>query len=281
LDNWCVRPTSIDEWPTDIDYTIFIDENNDPNLKSIVNKINNNEEISNIERYFTITACVIGKGNFIAAKKNITQLKNNYWRDGKFTYSSKVKRVIFHSREIRNKAKAFSPRTINYNKFLDDLTDFISSTQMYIISSTIDKCAHCKKYNIPFHPYNLCLDFILERLVTCILNRENKKGIIILEARGKKEDKFILKHMKDTLNNGTYYVSTEKFQNISGVYFNPKWCKQSNEQMSYFGLEIADLVSYPIHKYIRDGHKDSAFESFENKFLGYPSYEGIGLKVFP
>lgn len=281
MDNWWVRPTSIDKWPTGIDYTMFIDENNDSNLKSIINKINSNEEISNIERYFTITGCVIDKNNFIVAKENITQLKNKYWHDGKFTYSSKMKRVVFHSKEIRNKTKAFDPTIIDYDNFLYDLTDFISSTQMYIISSTIDKYTHCIKYITPFHPYNLCLDFILERFVTLILNKENKKGVIILEARGKKEDKFILEHIKNILNNGTDYVSAEKFQNISGVYFNPKWCKQSNEQMSYFGLEIADLVSYPIHKYIRDEHKDFAFKIFEDKFLGYPSYEGIGLKVFP
>lgn len=47
------------------------------------------------------------------------------------------------------------------------------------------------------------------------------------------------------------------------------------------GLEIADLFSYPIHKFIKRNVKDKAFLMFENKIVGYPNYKNKGIKIFP
>lgn len=63
------------------------------------------------------------------------------------------------------------------------------------------------------------------------------------------------------------------------MYFNPKW----NEEYSstYVGLEITDLFSYPIHKYVKRNTKDKAFLTFEDKIVGYPNYKNKGIKTFP
>ena len=73
-----------------------------------------------------------------------------------------------------------------------------------------------------------------------------------------------------------YYELKSK---ISGVYFNPKW----NEEYSstYVGLEITDLFSYPIHKFVKRNTKDKAFLIFEDKIVGYPNYKNKGIKTFP
>ena len=82
-----------------------------------------------------------------------------------------------------------------------------------------------------------------------------RKGIILLESRGYKEDSILLKHI------------------------NPKW--QDNYHTTTVGLEIADLFSYPIHKFLKLEKKDKAFKIIENKIIGYPEYLNKGLKVFP
>lgn len=64
-----------------------------------------------------------------------------------------------------------------------------------------------------------------------------------------------------------------------GIYFNPKWNQGYDNTFS--GLEIADLTSYPIHKYIRNNKKDKAFLALENKIDKYPDYINKGIKVFP
>lgn len=50
---------------------------------------------------------------------------------------------------------------------------------------------------------------------------------------------------------------------------------------TYIGLEITDLSSYHIHKFVWNKHKDKAFEILERKFDKYPNYINKGLKIFP
>lgn len=278
---WRNRPTYIEKWPKDTDAIMFIDENGDASLKNIKEKISNEKLIDNNERFFTITGCVIKKKDFISIRNDIIALKNKYWEDGKFNYNNKkVKRVCFHSSEIRGRKGPFSDKVIDYDNFINDLTNFMNNLPVTVFSSTIDKEKHCMKYTDPVHPYNLCLDFILERFVKYYL-KWHEKGIIILEARGKAEDEFILNHIKKTISLGTYFVDRSYFQKINGVYFNPKWCKKNDEQLSYFGLECSDVLSYPIHKYAKFDKKDKAFQTLENKIYGFPNYHGYGLKFFP
>ena len=103
----------------------------------------------------------------------------------------------------------------------------------------------------------------------------------MLEARGKEEDSDLLEHIsKVILKSGTKSIKSSELSNkIKGVYFNPKW----NEEYSatYIGLEITDLYSYPIHKFIKRNKKDQAFLTYENKIDGYPNYLNKGIKVFP
>ena len=74
-------------------------------------------------------------------------------------------------------------------------------------------------------------------------------------------------------------TSNELSDRILGIYFNPKWNQGYDNTFS--GLEIADLTSYPIHKYIRNNKKDKAFLALENKIDKYPDYINKGIKVFP
>ncbi|MGI6132342.1 MAG: hypothetical protein ACOYES_10785 [Bacillota bacterium] len=57
----------------------------------------------------------------------------------------------------------------------------------------------------------------------------------------------LLKHIANKLDNGTGYVSAEKLTCISGAYFNPKWKTRNGGSESYFGLELADLIAYPVY----------------------------------
>ena len=98
-----------------------------------------------------------------------------------------------------------------------------------------------------------------------------------INVNGKIETEHINKVINHT---GTKKISSKELRTkIDGVYFNPKW----NEEYSstYVGLEITDLFSYPIYKYIKRNTKDKAFLIFEDKIVGYPNYENKGIKIFP
>lgn len=281
--SWRNRPTYKHYWNDSIDYILFIDESGDPSLKYVQKCIKNNKSISD-NKFFTITGCLMKREDFLTAKKNILNLKYKHWNNGLAMYKkyNALKRVCFHSHEIRGRKPPFDNNTIKYDEFVIDLSEYMKNIPIDIFSYTIDKEKHCLRYTEPYHPYSLGLEFILERLVKYSL-KPNESAIIVIEGRGKKEDKELLNHIKDIMDKGTRYVGENYFNVIKGVYFNPKWSKEDDDKKTYFGLEIADLICYPIHKYCKSNftNKDKAFLSIEDKIYGYPDYKGKGIKVFP
>ena len=278
--NWKSRPTFADYVDDSIDYLIFIDENGDTNLNSAINAIKNGSNLNDGNRYLTVTACVMSNTVFRETETKTTALKYKYWSDGLFPYNGNLKRVCFHSRDIRNRECAFGRDVIDYDAFCQELDAIIKQMPITLFSSHIDKLEHCQKYYDPHHVYSLCLDFIVERIVKWYIPN-NKTCAVILETRGKKEDKVVHSHMKSIITNGTNKVSSQYFSKVRGVYFNPKWSKLHNDKMSYFGLEYADLFSYHIHKKCVYGTEDRNYNVLKLKFYHYPLIDGYGLKKFP
>lgn len=289
MEDWSKRPILIDHWDENVDTIMAIDENGTNDLIGIQKKIKKDYIRALIDRdsvalphdrWFTITGVIMERDYFPTFKDNINTIKYSYWDEGKFNYKKGQRRVVFHSRDIRKKEGPFNPKFIQYEDFLNDITNLVNNTDFTILSSSIDKVKHVLNYTNPFPVYDLCLDFIVERYCRH-LNRENKTGLLLLESRGKKEDRRILKHLVNLMENGNNYWDSDHFSCIKGVYFNPKWCFKQNGQASFVLLELADLVSYPIFKYVSRGIEDHAFNALKYKIYNYPSFDGYGLKVFP
>ena len=281
MSTWYDKPTKILLMRKDIDYVMCIDENgSSSNLTYVLKQISNDKELSEDDKYFTITGCIFTKSNYLHAKQSIELLKNKYWKDGMF-YDSKSKSnraVCFHSRDIRKHDGAFNDNVIDYNEFMVDLSNVMRDIQCKVISISINLYEYLKR-GYTHNVYNVAFDFLLERYI--YETKNNKKGVIMLEARGKDEDRELLDHISKVINTtGTKKISSRELKTkIDGVYFNPKW----NEEYSstYVGLEINDLFSYPIHKYVKRDIKDKAFLTFEDKIAGYPNYINKGIKLFP
>lgn len=279
IDDWRERPTVIDEIDDSVDSILSLDENGITDLKgvrkNIIDVASNREHP---DRWFTISGVSINREDYEDFKDLMRTVKYKHWHDGCFDYKKENRRIVFHSRDIRKRVGPFNPNLINYPKLMDDISNIVIDTKFTVFSASIDKAAHILKYSNPFPVYNLCLEFILERYCRSL---DGRTGILLLEARGKKEDAVILNHLKKLLENGNRYWSSQDFSCIKGVYFNPKWSKRHKKKMSYISLELADLVSYPIHKYVKLGVRDQAYEIVEKKILNYPNVKGYGLKIFP
>lgn len=281
MSKWYDKPTKILSMRKDINYVMCIDENgSSSNLTYVLKQISNEKEISEDDKYFTITGCIFTKEEYMNSKRRIKSLKNKYWENGMF-YDSKLKRekaVCFHSRDIRKHDNCFNDSVIDYNEFMVDLTDAMKNIKCKIISISINLYEYLKR-GYTHNVYNVAFDFLLERYIYATEN--NKTGVIMLEARGKDEDDELLEHISKVINKtGTKKISSKELKSkIEGVYFNLKW----NEEYSstYVGLEITDLFSYPIHKYVKRSTKDKAFLTFEEKIVGYPNYKNKGIKIFP
>ncbi len=59
---------------------------------------------------------------------------------------------------------------------------------------------------------------------------EQSTGLIILESRGKKEDKVLLNKIKHLIDYGNNMNPSSTFSKIKGVYFNPKRCHTADDK---------------------------------------------------
>ncbi|MBR1494308.1 MAG: hypothetical protein IJ601_04600 [Acidaminococcaceae bacterium] len=277
---WVKRPTSLNEIPDGTEIIISIDETGTPNLKPVQKAIARGIEPDESEKAFTITACALKIEDYVKSLNSVYDLKCKYWDYGYFDYGDDdIRRVCFHSREIRRKEGPFHPDVIDYPSFINDLSEVIVNIPMVLFASHVNKVNLVKRYCDPVNPYHLCLDFVLERIV--LANPKQKNCVIALESRGKKEDRFLLEHINNVLQHGTRFISANKFSCINGIYFNTKWSEEDERMKSSWQLELSDLCAYPIARHCANGIDSRAFKAIENKLYNYPNYLGYGLKVFP
>lgn len=272
---WKQRPLEIYQ-RENVDYYLFVDESGEHII----------ENFDTSKPYFTVAGVLIKKDDYNTIKENINQLKNKYWQEGTFKEKNKyLKKVCFVNRQIRRKQNAFSHHYLDeqkYHAFLEDITTFMAEQEYKIIASSIDKQRLVTKYSNPTEPYQLAMEFIVERFAR-FLKTNNATGLIMLESRGTREDGNLLKRFLEFFDNGTRYFSSNYVQKTitGGFYFNGKWNKEKNNLDTFCGLEMADLVAHPIGHFVQTGQKSRPFTAFESKFLGFENYMGKGLKVFP
>ena len=276
--DWINKPTQIGNWKQQTDYVMFVDENGNSDTTNILKCLAKQESIDENDKYFTVTGCIFKKADYQNARIKINELKNKYWTDGCFIYKNESRKVCFHSREIRRKMNAFDIHCIDYNKFMEDISNLIKGLNYKIISITINKENYLLKH-YKYNTYNTAMCFLMERFIFAMPN--NSTGTIMLEARGKDEDYLLLNELKHIIfDTGIKRITSKELQNkIDGIYFNPKWHEKYDD--TFVGLEIADLSSYPIHKFLKNNNKDIAFKILENKIDRYPDYINKGLKMFP
>ena len=265
MSSWRDYPQKVINWNKGIDYAMFIDENgNSSKINSVFKSITNNKEVDENDRYFTITGCIFTKNDYKKTTDEIEDLKEKYWVNGKYydTGTKTDRYVCFHSREIRRHDKAFNDKIINHDNFMKDLTNVLENINCTIISVTVDLVEYLKKGYLQ-NVYELAFDLLLERYIYATKN--NKKGILMLEARRKNEDRELLNHITNIIDNtGRNKISCNELnEKIKGVYFNPKWNDEYTR--TFTGLEIADLFSYPIHQYVKYNKLNPAFEVLKFK----------------
>ena len=121
------------------------------------------------------------------------------YADGEFTTAlKKFKRDIFnseavvlHRREIIDRTGAFEILRDNQVRtaFDNGLTEIIRTSKYRVFTVVIDKKHHKEQYTKwHFHPYHYCLTTSVERYVQW-LNRNKLTGDVMVESRGKRENR--------------------------------------------------------------------------------------------
>lgn len=267
---------------------LFLDERDSPNLTELEHKTK--DEIKKIQnkRHFGLCGVTLAGINY--PKLNIAgrRLQERFF--GKNRYEP------FHYYEILNKCGKFSflGEQKKLKSFCDSLDYFIRNIDFKIIGSFIDKPGIAMEYGIfeqgqltkinkikpsispktkpsEINLYDIALKFLLKDYYSYLKERR-RKGLIIAEARGKKEDASLLTSFFRYQREGTGSLSGKEIrENIIDLLVVPKI-------QNHIGLQLSDILMYPFYDYFIPNHiprKDHIIK--EERFLN----RIIGFNVFP
>ena len=244
-------------------YYMFIDESGEANITNPDPRFN----------IFVLCGVIFREDCYHTFNQRFKDIKNNIF--GK-------EDIVFHSVEMRPKKgvfKIFLDKGILDNFYLE-IDDILKNCDYHIISCVVNKEKYKMVYPEKNHAYEDALTFICERGIH-LMGSKNRQNVLhfCLEKRGKSKDAQIKKYYTRFLKYGTQYVSTYDFQLCHPhLHFRGK-----DENIN--GLQLADLVAYPIARKILSPEKPQlTFNIFEEKLYcgsNTRSYIGWGIKHFP
>lgn len=241
---------------------MFLDESGDHNL----------EIIDSSYPMFVLAGCVFDLeyySDFVEPEIKKIKLKHFGSED-----------IILRSYDIRKQRGEFSVLIDKDRRknFYEEMGALLGSLDYLIIAAAIDKNALKSKYTSPSNPYSLCLQFILERAIMC-LGRTGNKMLFRIESRETHNDRVLSEVYEDFRKNDHQLFKKEEIQSkLVDLSFNQK-------PQNIAGMQIADLVAYPIGKWALDPNGERrTFDIVESKFHKSPrtgDYINYGLKIFP
>lgn len=244
-------------------YYLFLDECGDQNLSNF------NPDFL----LFTLCGVIVSETDYATICERISALKSTLWHD---------KKIVLHSRDIRKCQKGFELLfDLEVKKyFYENINSILSECNYTIVCCSILKESYIRRYGKLSDVYAISLSFIIERTVF-LLDSVKRKGPeeielhAIAERRGTKEDKSLLDYYNELLDRGTYFVTNKRIKSL----FKSFQFKMKSENI--IGLQIADLVAYPITRFVLDNTAvNPAFEVIKEKIYSQNG-KVHGLKVHP
>ncbi|NBD35010.1 MAG: DUF3800 domain-containing protein [Chloroflexi bacterium] len=243
-------------------YVMFVDETGDHNLKHIDDHF----------PLFCLCGCVFEKTYYHqVARPYVDDLKMRFWG---------ATDIIFHSRDIRKQQGRFRFLRDHdrRSEFYNAINEMMEHLDFTIIVVAILKREHLSHYgDNAKHPYHLALEFMLERFALMVGDGEvGSDGHIIAESRGKVEDCLLKEEFFRLKKRGSFYQSFEAITTL--------WTEKKRKNIA--GLQIADLVAYPIARKVLDPVRQNlSFDVIRSKVRHRPGdvngLLGYGIKIFP
>lgn len=242
-------------------YYLFIDECGDPNL----------EKYDQTFPLFTLCGILVSSDKLKWLEREIQSLKHELWED---------EEIIFHSREIRNCSKGF----INLlnpeikSRFYAKINEILGTENIYVIvCCCIMKEPFVERFNTGEDVYGLSLKYLIERAIFHMDDCEDGNGklTIIVERRNPNQNQMLLRYYNGLRVTGTKWISPERLvDRVRGFKFKYK-------ADNIIGLQIADLIAYPISRYVLNPERPNpAFQVIAKHIYTYKGAK-LGFKIIP
>lgn len=239
------------------DYIVYVDESGDHSM----------DDMNKLYPAFVLAFCVFSKREYLEeVVKHIKHFKFAFWgHDMTILHSSKLRKQINDFQFLNNQIKrAF---------FIENLNIALNKSPFEIIATAIDK-RYLKESHAPSaNPYDLGLEHCIREIYQFLGERkqDHKLTHIIIESRGKKEDSELEIAFQKIVN-------AHCFSQI--VY--PLKLVFADKKTNSIGLQLADLVAYPIGRFLINPEQENlAFDIVEKKLHRHPEHYGSGLKIIP
>ncbi len=239
------------------EYIVYADESGDHSM----------DDVNKLYPVFVLAFCIFSKKAYLEEViKYIKGFKFAFWGHDL---------TVLHSSKLRKRLDDFQflHDQIIRADFINELNNVIGRSSFEIIAMAIDK-RHLQEGTLPAcNPYELSLEHCIEEIYQFLRgnNQCHKLTHIIIESRGKKED--------DELQI-VFQRIVAKNDDLQAIY--PLRLCFADKKTNSVGLQIADLVAYPIVRFLINPEQENpAFKIIEKKFRMYPEYQGNGFKVFP
>jgi hypothetical protein len=241
------------------DYIVYADESGDTSLTTINPRF----------PMFCLALCVVKKEDYLNhIVPSIQKIKFDYWGHD---------RVVLHEHEIRKQEDDFSifrgkENEVLRNEFFNQLSGLMEALPYQVISATIDKVKLANQYHAPVNPYELALQYTLERLHLFLTakNQANTRVHLILESRGKVEDK----ELELAFNQIRKHALAKNIRDYQPIAYELLFATKEHNAT---GLQLADLIARPIAlKVLRPEQTNQAYMIIEKKFV-----DDNANKIFP
>jgi len=241
------------------EYVVCLDESGDHGLAAVVPKF----------PAFVVSACIFRKDLY--GSQVVPAFLGLKFRH--FGHDM----VVLHSRDIRRNSGPFDVLRDAGRKarFLADLDATIAAAPFTVVSAAIDKrrLAHRARQGLDL--YDIALRLCMERVDGHLrgLGQADLLTHFVCEARGGREDDSLELSFRRTAGGENRNGRTLRFD----IVF-------ADKKANSTGMQIADLVSYPIGRHVLDpGQPNQAYDVVATKFRmdGQGKAEGWGLKLYP
>lgn len=267
---------------------LFLDERDSPNLTELKNKSRSDIKSIPNKRFFGLCGITLSGVNYPDLNINGHKLQEKFF--GPENYSP------LHYYEMLNSCGKFSFVNNGDNRKItkDRLDSFIKTIDFKIIGSFIDKSALALQYGrftdskftqiskikpnltpittpSKINLYDVALKFILKDYYSYLKDR-HRKGLIIAEARGEKEDIALLNSFFRFQRIGTGSLSGKEVrENIIDLLVVKK-------VQNHIGIQLADLITYPFYDYFVPNHNTRNDHLIKKERLEEKIYK---LSIFP
>lgn len=219
---------------------------------------------------FLLCGVLIREEDYETVRQLMNVLKYSIWGN---------KDVIFHSRNIRKCEKEFQ-KLFDLDlkrQFYGELNKIVASSIYTVIAFAIRKDRFIEQFGkLQNDVYEIAISFVIEQAIMALKkSREARTLSVVIEKRGRKEDKQLDDHFERLLGKGTARLKAETI-----AMHNPTFTFK-NKKENINGLQLADLVAYPIARYVIEPNRaNPSFEILQPKI--YREGDKLdGLRIYP